>query len=156
MDILILFVLIIGGLLLFITEVFLIPGFGVAGIASAASLLYAIYFAFDTLGTQAGWITLGVVFLGIIAITTWFVRTKTVDRLAVKKSLDFRPDPLAGTGLKVGDTGIALTRLTLIGNAEINGHQLEVQSADGFIDERTPIQVSRISNGVVYVQRINH
>lgn len=76
MDILILFVLIIGGLLLFITEVFLIPGFGVAGIASAASLLYAIYFAFDTLGTQAGWITLGVVFLGIVAITTWFVRTK--------------------------------------------------------------------------------
>lgn len=156
MDILILFVLIIGGLLLFITEVFLIPGFGVAGIASASSLLYAIYFAFDTLGTQAGWITLGVVFLGIVAITTWFVRTKTVDRLAVKKSLDFRPDPLAGTGLNVGDTGIALTRLTLIGNAEINGHQLEVQSADGFIDERTPIQVSRISNGVVYVQRINH
>lgn len=153
MDILILFVLIIGGLLLLIAEVFLIPGSAIAGLASAASLIYAVYFAFDTLGTQAGWITLAAVFFGIVAVTTWFVRTKAVDRLAVNKSLDYRPDPLAGTGLKVGDTGITLTRLTLIGNAEINGHRLEVQSADGFIDERTPVQVSRISNGVVYVQR---
>ena len=156
MDILILLVLIIGGLILFFAEIFLIPGSGIAGIASAVSLLYGIYFAFDTLGTQAGWITLGVVFLGIVIITTWIVRTKTVDRLAVKESLNFKPDPLAGTDLKVGDTGVSITRLTLISNAEINGHQLEVQSSDGFIDERTPIQVSRISNGVVYVQRINH
>ena len=81
------------------------------------------------------------------------MRSKTVDRLALKKSLDYHPNPLEGIELKVGDKGTALTRLTLIGNAEINGHQLEVQSADGFIDEKTPIQVSRISNGVVYVQR---
>lgn len=153
MDILILLALIVGGLILFIAEVFLIPGFSIAGIASAASLLYAIYFAFDVLGTQAGCITLAIVLLSIIGITVWFMHSKTVDRLALKKSLDFRPDPLAGTNLKVGDTGIALTRLTLIGNAEINGHQLEVQSADGFIDEKTPIQISRISNGIVYVQR---
>lgn len=48
---------------------------------------------------------------------------------------------------------MSLTRLTLIGNAEINGHIIEVQSADGFIEERTPIQVTRINNGTVYVTR---
>ena len=41
--------LILAGLLLFIVEVFLIPGISIAGIASAICLLYANYYAFDTL-----------------------------------------------------------------------------------------------------------
>lgn len=38
--------------------------------------------------------------------------------------------------LKPGDKGISVTRLTLIGNADFNGHIIEVQSADGFINEK--------------------
>lgn len=45
MEILILIALIIGGLLLFAVEVFLIPGVSLAGIASGISILYAIYYA---------------------------------------------------------------------------------------------------------------
>lgn len=156
METLIIIVLIIAGLLLFATEVFLISGTSVAGIASAASLLYAIYYAFDTAGTQTGFITLIIVILGIISITIWFMRSKTVDRLSLKKTLDYRPDPLKGINIQIGDTGISLTRLTLIGNAEINGHILEVQSADGFIDEKTPIEVIRINESTIYVRSIQN
>lgn len=154
MEILIIIALIVAGLILFLIEVFLVPGITLAGIASAASLLYAIYYAFSDMGTQAGFITLAVVALGIVGITVWVMRSKTVDRLSLKKELDFRPDPLKGISVKVGDRGITLTRLTLIGNANINGHIIEVQSVDGFIEERTPIEVSRIDNRTVYVQRI--
>jgi membrane-bound ClpP family serine protease len=154
MEVLIISMLIIAGLILFIIEVFLIPGISVAGIASACSLLYAIYYAFDSLGTQAGIITIGITIIGITGITIWFMKGKTVDKLALKQTLDYKPNPLKGVNIHVGDIGTTITRLTLIGNAEINGHILEVQSADGFIDEKTPIKVCRITPNTIYVQSI--
>ncbi len=153
MEILIIIALIVAGLILFFIEVFLVPGITVAGIASACSLLYAIYYAFSGMGMQAGFITLGCTAAGIIGITVWVMRSKTVDRLSLKKELDFRPEPLKGLDIRVGDRGTSATRLTLIGNAEINGHLIEVQSADGFIDEGTTIEVTRIGNNTVYVKR---
>lgn len=154
MEVLIISMLIIAGLILFIIEVFLIPGISVAGIASACSLLYAIYYAFDSLGTQAGIITIGITIIGITGITIWFMKGKTVDKLALKQTLNYKPNPLKGVDIHVGDIGTTITRLTLIGNAEINGHILEVQSADGFIDEKTPIKVCRITPNTIYVQSI--
>lgn len=154
MEVLIISMLIIAGLILFIIEVFLIPGISVAGIASACSLLYAIYYAFDSLGTQVGIITIGITIIGITGITIWFMKGKTVDKLALKQTLDYKPNPLKGVDIHVGDIGTTITRLTLIGNAEINGYILEVQSADGFIDEKTPIKVCRITPNTIYVQSI--
>lgn len=155
MEILIIIALIVAGLLLFAVEVFLVPGITLAGIASGISLLYAIYYAFHNVDTQTGFITLAIVVAGIIGVTIWFMRSKTVDRLSLKKTLDYKPQPLKGTNIQVGNTGTSLTRLTLIGNAEINGHIVEVQSADGFFEERTPVRVVRIDNSTVYVVRCN-
>ena len=155
MEILIIIALIVAGLLLFAVEVFLVPGITLAGIASGISLLYAIYYAFHNVDTQTGFIPLAIVVAGIIGVTIWFMRSKTVDRLSLKKTLDYKPQPLKGTNIQVGNTGTSLTRLTLIGNAEINGHIVEVQSADGFIEERTPVRVVRIDNSTVYVVRCN-
>ena len=153
MEILIIIALIVAGLLLFAVEVFLVPGITLEGIDSGISLLYAIYYAIHNVDTQTGFITLAIVVAGIIGVTIWFMRSKTVDRLSLKKTLDYKPQPLKGTNIQVGNTGTSLTRLTLIGNAEINGHIVEVQSADGFIEERTPVRVVRIDNSTVYVVR---
>ena len=57
------------------------------------------------------------------------------------------------TSVKPGDTGVATTRLALIGYAEINGRIVEVKSDDGFIDEKTPVRVCRLADGVVFVTR---
>ena len=112
MGTLIIITLIIAGLLLFAVEVFLIPGISLAGIASGASILYAIYYAFSSLGTQAGFITLGASVVGIAGVTLWFMRSKTVDRLALNQTLNFKLNPLKGLDLQVGDTGVTTTRLT--------------------------------------------
>ena len=154
MDIVIIVSLIIAGLILFIIEVFLLPGISIAGIVSAGCLLYANFYAFDTLGTIPGCITLAVSAIGVIGITIWFMRSKTVDKLSLKKTIDYRPEPLKGLDLKVGDEGIALTRLALIGNAEFNGRIIEVRSSGDFIDEKSKIRVERILDGVVMVQKI--
>ena len=154
MDIVIIASLIIAGLILFIIEVFLLPGISIAGIVSAGCLLYANYYAFDTLGTIPGCITLAVSALGVVAITIWFMRSKTVDKLSLKKTIDYRPEPLKGLDLKVGDEGIALTRLALIGNAEFNGRIIEVRSSGEFIDQKSKIRVERILDGIVMVEKV--
>lgn len=156
MEVLIILALILAGLLLFIVEVFLIPGISIAGIASAICLLYANYYAFDALGLTAGFITLAISVLGCIAVTMWFMHSKTVDKLSLKKTLDYKINPLKGLNIHPGDEGIAVTRLALVGNAEINGHIIEVRSADGLIDEKTPVYVDRIVENNVIVRRSNH
>lgn len=154
MSTLIIAAFIAGGLILFAIEVFLIPGISIAGIGAALCILYAIFYAFAYVGMAAGWITVCAAAAGIALVTAWFMRSKTVDRLALKKTLDYRHEPLKGLDLKPGDKGTAITRLTLIGNADFNGNLVEVQSADGFIDEKTPIEIVRIDKGTVYVKSI--
>ena len=55
--------------------------------------------------------------------------------------------------VKVGDIGISTTRLAQIGYAEINGKIVEVKSIDGFLNEKTPIIVSRITDGTIMVEK---
>lgn len=155
MDIIIITSLIIAGLVLFIIEVFLLPGVSIAGVASAGCLLYACFYAFGTMGMLPGCITLAISAIGVVAITIWFMRSKTVDRLSLKKTIDYRPEPLKGLDLKPGDEGIALTRLALIGNAEFGGRIIEVRSAGDFIEEKSRIRVERILDGIVLVEKIN-
>ena len=154
MDTLIIISLIVAGLILFIIEVFLLPGISIAGIISAICLLYANYYAFDTLGTIPGCITLAVSAIGVIGITIWFMRSKTVDKPSLKKTIDYRPEPLKGLDVKPGDEGVALTRLALIGNAEFNGRIIEVRSSGDFIEQKSRIRVERILDGIVLVEKI--
>ena len=154
MEVLIIIALILAGLLLFIVEVFLIPGISIAGVASAICLLYANYYAFNELGLTAGFITLAASAIGCIGVAAWFMHSKTVDKFSLKKSLDYKIDPLKGLDINVGDEGVAVTRLALVGNADINGHIIEVRSADGLIDEKTPVYVERMIEGAVIVRKL--
>ena len=153
MEIIILISLIAAGLLLFIVEVFLIPGISLAGIGSAISLLAAVYYSFTAIGSTAGFITLGVSAVSIVIIIMWLMRSKTVDKYSLKKTLDYKENKVKKFNIKVGDEGVAITRLALIGNAEINGNIIEVRSAEGFIDENTLIYVERISGETIMVRK---
>ena len=153
METLIIIALIIVGLVFFLIEVFLVPGISIAGILSAICLIYACFHAFVYIGIEAGLITIAVSGLGVIAATVWFMKSKTVDKLSLHKTLDFKIDPLKGISIKVGDKGRTTTRLTLIGNADFNGNIIEVKSADGFIDEQCPIEICRIQGNTIYVKQ---
>ena len=81
------------------------------------------------------------------------MRSKTVDKYSLKKTLDYKDNKVKKFNIKVGDKGVAITRLALIGNAEINGNIIEVRSAEGFIDENTLIYVERISGETIMVRK---
>ena len=154
MDIVIIIALIVAGLLLFMAEVFLIPGLSLAGIASAGCLIYVNYYAFAQLGATGGLVTLIISLCSYIIMLIWFLRSKAIDKLALKKNIDSTVGTPAEKEVKIGDTGVAITRLALIGNAEINGKIIEVKSADGFLNEHTPIVVERIMEGIIMVRKM--
>ncbi len=153
MDILIISVLIIVAVILFLVELFVIPGISLAGISGLVCILYANYYAFANLGTAGGFVTLGVSALACIGALIWFMRSKMLDKLALKKNIDSTVDKTAEKSINVGDTGISTTRLAQIGYAEINGKIVEVKSTDGFLNEKTPIIVRRITDGTILVEK---
>lgn len=153
MDILIIAALIAGAIVLFLVELFVIPGISIAGFLAGGCLLFANYYAFAYIGTTAGFITLAASALACAGSLVWFMRSKTLDKIALKENITSKVDRSAEKSVKVGDTGIATTRLALIGYAEINGETVEVKSTDGFINEKTPVIVSRIADGVLLVEK---
>jgi len=110
-------------------------------------------YAFTNIGMAGGFATLGISAVACIGSLVWFMRSKMLDKLALKKDIDSKVDRSAEQSVKVGDTGISTTRLAQIGYAEINNKIVEVKSMDGFLDEKTPIIVNRISNGTIMVER---
>lgn len=153
MDIFIIVLLVIAAIVLFLVELFVVPGISIAGILAGGCIIFANYYAFANLGTMGGIITLLVSALGCIGSLVWFMRSKTLDRLSLKTDITGTVDRTAEQSVKVGDTGLTTTRLALVGQADIAGHLVEVNSADGFLDEKTPVVVTRITNGTIFVRR---
>ena len=142
MDVLIIIVLIIAAVILFLVELFVIPGISFAGIAALGCIIFANYYAFANLGTGAGFITLVVSGVACVGSLVGFMRSKTLDKLALKKDITSKIDNSAAT-----------TRLAQIGYAEIEGNIIEVKSTEGLLDEKTPIIVNRIADGTIFVEK---
>ncbi len=154
MDILIIAVLVIAAIILFLVELFIVPGISIAGFLAGGCIVVANYYAFVQMGTTAGFITLAISAVACIGSLIGFMRSKTLDRLSLKKDITSKVDRTAEERVKVGDVGVTTTRLALIGYAEINGDIVEVKSIDGFLDEKTSIVVNRITNGVLMVEKL--
>ena len=152
MDILIIAILLIAAIIFFLAELFIVPGISIAGFLAGGCIVVANYYAFAQLGTTAGFITLGISGMACIGSLMGFMRSKTLERLSLKKDITSKVDRSAEERVKVGDVGVTTTRLALIGYAEINGDIVEVKSVDGFLNEMTPIGVNRITNGMLMVE----
>lgn len=154
MDVLIIISLIILAIILLLVEIFLLPGISVAGVLAGGCILYANYYAFANMGNVAGFITLAVSVSACMGALLLFMRSKTLDKLALKKNISSKIDRNAEALVKTGDTGVTTTRLAQIGYAEINGRIVEVKSTGDFIDQKTPVQVVRITDGIIQVEPI--
>ncbi|MDR0989269.1 MAG: nodulation efficiency protein D (NfeD) [Prevotellaceae bacterium] len=152
MEILIIAILIAVAIVLLLVELFLIPGTSIAGLLSGCCFVFACYFAFSRSGATAGYITLVISIVACAGAVVWFMRSKTLDHIALKEEITSTVDREVPPEVKVGGTGIAITRLALIGSAEIAGRIVEVKSSGGFLDEKTPIVVSRITDGIILVE----
>ena len=137
-------------LLLFAIEALITPGFGVAGICGAVCAVVANILTFIRYGNAIGMAVLGAVVIGFLY---WLSRSRAIERATLHSTISSTAATPAQLSIKAGDEGRAETRLALIGNAVIDGKTVEVKSADGFIDEGTPIVVTRVEDALILVRR---
>ena len=156
MGILFIIALVISALLLLLVELFVIPGSSLAAMLSAICLVWAVAYAFINISALAGIITLIIALILGSCVLIAFMRSKTLDKVALKEEVASTLDRSVAAQVQVGDKGYAVTRLALIGNAEINGHIVEVRSADGFLNEKTPVVVTRVTDNEIIVQEIKN
>ena len=140
-------------LLLFAIEALITPGFGVAGICGAVCAVVANILTFIRYGNAIGMAVLGATVTVVIGFLYWLSRSRAIERATLHSTISSTAATPAQLSIKAGDEGREETRLALIGNAVIDGKTVEVKSADGFIDEGTPIVVTRVEDALILVRR---
>ncbi len=151
MDIAILVVFLLLGVFFLILEIFLLPGFGIGGIAGIAFIVASVWYSFAHIGMTAGWITLvSSIFLFVAGI--WlFMKTRMLERISLKSEIDgVANQPIEN--VSVGDIGIARTRLAPMGHVRFDENDIEVKSEDGFIDQGTKVIITEFSSQHVVVR----
>jgi membrane-bound ClpP family serine protease len=80
--------LVLAGVALLLMEMFLLPGFGIAGVSGFACLVGAVVVAWLCLGRLAGYITLGACVL-MSALAIWgFLRSRALDKMALDTKIE--------------------------------------------------------------------
>lgn len=165
-------IIIILGLMLLIVEVFILPGFGVAGLAGIALILIGMILSFQdfvlpkpefpwqqrelswnaikVLGSFIGSALLAVIFFRFIFPKLGVVVEGPYLTATLK---DARIDTEAQQNIHVGDQGVALTALRPAGKMLFNHNPYDVVTEGDFIDKDTPLVVTQISGNRIVVSR---
>ena len=88
MNVFLVVLLVLAGVALLLMEMFLLPGFGVAGIGGFGCLVAAVVLAWLWIGRMAGYITLAAC-LVLSGLAIWgFLRSKALDKMALDSKID--------------------------------------------------------------------
>ncbi|MBR1878317.1 MAG: hypothetical protein IJ814_04835 [Paludibacteraceae bacterium] len=99
MNIFLVVLLVLAGVALLVAELFLLPGFGIAGVSGMGCLIGAVLVAYLKISLVAGRIVLGAsVLLSVLAVWA-FLRSRTLDKMALDTKIDGKVE-LANNKLK--------------------------------------------------------
>ena len=88
MNVFLVVLLVLAGVALLLMEMFLLPGFGIAGVSGFACLVGAVVVAWVWMGHMAGLITLGACVL-VSALAIWgFLRSRALDKMALDTKIE--------------------------------------------------------------------
>lgn len=156
------------GLILIALEIFVIPGFGIAGVSGIIlvvagfflSLLDNVNFNFEGVSTtDTGRATLTILIgfvLGTVSVV-WLsskIGTKGLfRRVALVADLENTTSSPVLTDL-IGKEGVAYTVLRPSGKVTIEGELYDAVSESGYIEKGTSVRIVRFENAQVYVEKI--
>lgn len=155
MSLTLIIILIIAGLLFLLLEVMVIPGSTVVGVAGFALIAFAVWESYHTFGTPIGhFVLLGTIFFTILTIYL-SLKSKTWNKIMLKTEVDGRVNEIDTNNIKVGDSGVSVSRLAPSGKAIFNDEYFEVHTNGEFIDQETNILVTHFLDNKVFVKRKN-
>ncbi len=147
------FILILLGIILFLIEFLVVPGITIAGIGGLILMGSGIYLAFANFSTQIGFIVLVATLLSSVIILAIALRSRTWKGVMLSDKIDGKVN--LGPGIDVvkpGDKGITLTRLNPIGKIRVNGINMEGKSLQGYLNQKTEIEVIKITGSQAIVK----
>jgi membrane-bound serine protease (ClpP class) len=152
--------LFIVGVILMLVEAFIIPGFGVAGIAGLGAMIFSIFLT--SVSVEQAIISLIIAIIGtvvLIVLSFKFMKTRRMwNRLILgvrQENKEGYVAPIMNLSELYGAEGVTLTPLRPAGSAEIKGMRVDVVSEGNFIPPETKIQVVKIEGTRVVVRPIN-
>ena len=150
------------GLALIIIEVFVIPGFGIAGILGLFLMFGSVFFVFfqstDNFGVALFWLSISVILTSVLAIlaTIYLPKSSPFEKIALSTVMSTDQGyHSAGTldfNSFIGKTGVSLTPLRPAGTVRIENKRLDVVTVGDFIPQNTPIKVSEVEGSKIAVE----
>jgi membrane-bound serine protease (ClpP class) len=159
--------LVAAGVLLLGTEIFVVPGFGVAGIAGIAALVAGLGMSLVGAGATTSVIigALGRVAISILlALAGWLALLRVLPRLPFGRRLVLDADLRNEQGYAsapdsdrswLGRTGTTLSPLRPAGIAEIEGTRIDVVSDGSFVEANAVIEVTRVDGNRIVVRQLH-
>ena len=151
------------GVGLLLVELFVIPGFGIAGIGGIALMLGSVFFVFRNaykFETAVFGLSFAIILAFAFAIALSYVlpKTRTWNHLVLSAAMDsgsgFHSAPREDFQGYVGKTGIALTPLRPAGTVRVDDKRLDVVTAGDFIVRETPVKIINVEGSKIFVEAI--
>lgn len=158
-------ILILGtGILLIMLEIFVIPGFGIAGIGGTLLLLWGFFQMLigkyptpDDYNTAYWGLNIGIVtgIIGLILAFQFLTRSKIFQKIVPVKIQKKDEGYSVSKGFEnlIGKSGIAETDLRPSGKIEIDGAQYHARSRGDFISSGTDVTVNSVEENELIVQK---
>ncbi|MCC3145395.1 ATP-dependent Clp protease proteolytic subunit [Halanaerobium sp. Z-7514] len=148
-------ILFIIGIILIFFEIFVIPGFGVAGISGITAVLISLFFVFPNRAIALN-VLLGVVFFTLL-IAFLMVKKMGTSRFWNKISLETSSKEYYSSSDKqdyVGRKALTITKLRPAGTIEIDNRRIDAVSEGGFIEKDSLVEVVSVSGSRIVVREI--
>ena len=158
----ILFLLGVGLLLL---EIFVIPGFGIAGVSGILLMISGLFLSMigtfeqidkSDISSTAGYLSLSfiITFIGVVVLIRLFPKTGIWRRISLEESQTREKGYIAARDYShyLGKEGIALSPLRPAGVGQFGNERLDVISEGDFIEKDTAIFISQIDGYRLIVQ----
>ena len=152
------------GVVLLLIELFVIPGFGIAGIGGIVLMFGSVFFVFRNaykLETALFTLSLSIILAFALAIALYNIlpKTRTWNHLVLDAAMDagsgFHSAPREDFRAYIGKTGVALTPLRPAGTVRIDDKRLDVVTAGDFIVRETPVKIISVEGSKIFVEAID-
>ena len=157
------FLLFLIGVGLIVVEIFVIPGFGIAGILGITLMLGSVFFVFDKayeFETAVMWLSISVILsASLIVLAVWLLPgTQLFQRFALSTVMDTEMGYHSSSSEDfqdyLGQSGTALTPLRPSGTARIANKRVDVVTAGDFIPQNSNIKVIEVEGAKVFVEAV--
>ena len=147
------------GILLLMLEAFVVPGFGIAGIAGLLSMFAGVFLLSPS--WESAVVSIVVALVVIITIVVISMKNKKTSKVWRKFVLKERTDEESGYTSPnmdninyLGKTGVTITALRPAGGVDIEGNRVDVVTEGDFLEKGVNVVVCRLDGTRIVVKEV--